>query len=108
MRASLDLDVERDVPAFHVALAHDGAGRDDVRLSELGVDAVEPGIAIGPVDDGFEARGQRHWLIGEIDGEVRRLGLAIDLDALERAAILSDRRQDAADALDVVEVGVSK
>ena len=102
----VDLDVERHVPALDVAVADDRARGDDVRLTEPGVHAVEPRIAVGAVDDGLEAREQRDRLIRDVEREVRRFRLAVHLDALERAAILTDRRQDAVDALDVVEVGL--
>ena len=47
-------------------------------------------------------------MIAHIQRKVRRLRLAVDRDVIQHAAKLSVRRQDAADALDRVQVRVAE
>ena len=83
----VDRDVERDVASLDVLRADDGALRPEQRLADLRVDALELGVAVGAVDDRRELRHQVDRRAGEVDAEVGDVGRAVDLDALERAAV---------------------
>ena len=104
--ALFDRDVERDVTALHVLRADHGALRLEQRLADLRVNAFEPRVAVGAVDDRVELRHQVDRRACQVDPEIRDVGRAFDFDPFERTAVPPFRREGAGNALDGVEVGV--
>ena len=74
--------------------------------AELAVDLLQIGVAVGAVHDRVERRGQRHRRAADVDAEIRRRRRPLHVDLLQTPGELAERLQDAADALDRVEVGV--
>src|SRR5260370_13653867 len=75
------------------------------RVQKRGADVLEPRVAVGAVDDRVVLRVERKWVTTDVDREIRRVSLAIDVDPLERTAEGSMRRELAGDAMEDVEVG---
>ena len=67
---------------------------------------VEPGVAVGAVDDRCVRGRERDGLLGEVEMEVGRGARACGNDALEHAVEGSFGIDDAADALDGAEIGL--
>ncbi len=106
--AGVDGDVEADVAAVDVGDANDLAFGNDVGVAKPGVDGLEPGVAVGAVDNGVEFGVEREGVVGDVEGEVGGGGFAVDGDVVELALVAAGGGEHAADAFDGVEVGMAE
>ena len=79
------------LPAGHTFEADHRAVRGQARVEKRRVDLRQIRVAVRAVDDGGEAGFQRNRQSARVDLELRRVGRALHLDAVERAAELSRR-----------------
>src|ERR1700680_4945090 len=81
-----------------------GAAREKMRAQKARVDPLESRVAARPVDQRVILRVQRKWMPAHPDGEVRRLGIAVDDDTVEGAGKRAFRGKNARDALEHAEI----
>ena len=102
-------DVERDrPPVLSFRRVEHRAGRVQVRVQEPRIDRVQPGVAVGPVDERPVLHVERKRMTADRDREIGRVGLAVRLELRERAAEVAVRRQRAGDSLEDAEVGLGE
>ena len=106
--AGVDGDVEADVAALNAGNADDLALGNDVAVQEPGIDGLEPGVAIGAVNDGMKRGVEGYGAVGDVEGEVGGGGFAVDDDVIELALVFAVGGEHTADAFDGVEVGVAE
>ena len=100
------LDVEADRASLAGRAVKDRASCDERRLEKVGVDPLEPRVAVRAVHDRVVLRVKRKRMAADVDDEIRRVGFSVDVDPAERAVERSARRQRAADSFEDAEIGV--
>src|ERR1700728_3678610 len=106
--AGIDGDGEADVAAGNAGDVDDLTLGNDVGVQEPGIDGLQVGIAVRAVDDGVEGGVERDGAFGNVEAEVRSGGGAVDDNFVELALVFAVGGEDAADAFDSAEVGVTE
>ena len=86
-------DTVRPLLAFR-SVEH-GADRVEVRAEEPRVDVLQARVAVGAVDERRVLHVQRERVAADLDREVGRVGFAVGLELVERAAERAVRRERA-------------
>src|SRR5258707_1312726 len=102
------VNVKGDDVAGLASGADDAAIGDDEGVEQCGADGMEVGVAVGAVNRCGEFGVQGNGAAYGVEGEIRRIGLALDFDLIELAGILSGGGESAADAGEWVEVSIVK
>ncbi len=82
--------------------------RQDVRLAKPRIDRAEEGVAAGAVHNGMKGGVQRQGMTGRVEAEIWRLCFAVHLDLIQAADIGTGRGERAADAVELVQVGMAE